>query len=118
MTKQFFQEKMKIIFADFGQTEYTPNRLQIIWEHCQDLPERSFAWIVTHFCRSKSVKYPPLPDHFIEAAMEQRKHLQGGTGTSRPAESLPQPSGEALDNVLKKLGVLNLTEAIKRRQVR
>lgn len=114
MTKEFFHQQMKIIIENFKPDEYTPGRVAIIWEDCKDLPEKSFAWIVKHFLRTKSVKYPPLPEDFIIAATEQRKLVNDGWKKQPEFSDAPAPSGEALDQVLKRLGVPNLLEAVKK----
>ncbi len=106
---------MEALVKIFGPTEYK-DRMGLIFTEVQDLPERHFAWICKHFSMTKSVKYPPLPEEFREAANLQRKHINEGMVSKRVSEELPIPSGEALDGVFKKLGVTNLSEAIKHRE--
>lgn len=117
MTHEAFMNEMKTIIADFGGAEYTPNRMKLIWEACHDLPDRNFRAIVTHFCRSRPVKYPPLPDHFAEEATRQRKILAGDRFQS-PREPISDPvsSSQALERVLAQLGVSSLAEAIQRQR--
>ena len=118
MTNEFFKLQMNIIMSDFGREEYTANRMQIIWEHCQDLPNSSFERIVKHFCATKSVKYPPLPTHFHEEALNQRKILNNsGDRKSRNHEGeLTHSSGEALSDILKKYGVVSLADVIRKKR--
>ena len=117
MTHDFFAEQMKSLIADFGAAEFTPNRLRMIFEACSDLPDRSFQNICTHFLQTKSLKYPPLPTHFIEESHRQRKllgvsaiRLVTGTETADPVNS-----AESLSRVLKAMGAKNLTDAVMRR---
>ena len=116
MTHEFFMAEMKTLMADFGHAEYTPNRLKLIWESCSDLPDRNFRAIVTHFCRSRPVKYPPLPDHFSEEAHRQRKILAGDRFQTPRENSEIEPAGQSLARVLEKLGVSSLEEAIRRQR--
>lgn len=73
MTEHFFRDQMKMIVEDFGPKEYTPLRMRDIWLLCKDLTEDQFAKIVTHFRRTRMLKYPPLPTHFEEEAYRQRQ---------------------------------------------
>lgn len=111
MTPDFFNRQMKIIIEDFGPAEYTTHKMRIIWEHCGDLPDKNFAWIVQHFLRSRSVKYPPLPDHFIEAAIEQRKFLRESKPQLRTVNEL-EPASRPLKDILAEMGASNVIEAM------
>ncbi len=115
MTQDAFMKHMQDIIKIFGAKEYE-NRMPLIYETVSDLPEKNFAWICKHFCMTVPVKYPPLPTHFEEAAIEQRKKLSDGYGYKKESYDVPMPAGDALNDVLKRLGVANLTEAIKRRK--
>jgi len=113
MTLDFFQSQMKIIVEDFGKEEYTKSKTQMIWDYCRDLPDRSFAYIVRHFIETKSVKYPPLPTHFKEAALEQKKILRGESVHSKIDESgTVEQAGEALQGYLSKIGATSILDAI------
>lgn len=112
MTQDFFNKQMQFIIDDFGPAEYPTHKMRIIWEQCGDLPPKNFAWIVQHFLRSRSVKYPPLPDHFIEAAIEQRKHLREPKPQLRTANEL-EPVGRPLNEILADMGANNVIEAMQ-----
>jgi len=114
MNRQEFEKAMGPIFENFGNGEYTPMRVKIIWDNCGDLPRRNFEWIVAHFLRSRSLKYPPLPDHFIEAAIEQRKVLsERRFNQPEPTKGL-QPTGQWLEKEFNKFGVTNLSDLLKK----
>lgn len=116
MTEKFFADQMTIVFEDFGRDEYTTNRLKIIWESCKDLPDKNFAAIVRHFQRSRSVKWPPLPDHFIEEAINQRKtiRLNSEVGLGDLAITASERKIEGLAKVLEMYKAKDLNEAIRK----
>lgn len=116
MTREFFVEQMKLIVADFGADEYTPHRMSLIWDHCKDLTDRSFAWIVRHFCETKSVKYPPLPTHFAEAALEQHKILRQTFGEKKVVRAADEPerTGVVLYEFLERTGARTVWEGIQK----
>lgn len=116
MTEEFFRKQMQIIINDFGNAEYTPNRVNLIWNHCKDLPDNNFSWIVKHFCLTKPVKYPPVPNDFIEEANKQRMLIHGGTSGPKSDIFDLKPPSDALDKILKGMGVISLTEAIEKRK--
>jgi hypothetical protein len=116
MNKEFFLEQMKVITADFGDVEYTPHRLGLIWQAVHDLPEQNFRNIVLHFCRTRSVKYPPLPTHFHEEAVNQRKLLAPDrifATHRRDSDRLEHTEG-SLQRVLQRLGVSSISEALNK----
>lgn len=114
MTLQFFQQEMKTLIEDFGPTEFTNHKMKMIWEFCFDLPERSFAYIIKHFIETRSVKYPPLPTHFREAALEQKKILlrENVNWDKSNEEITTAQAGEALNSYLTKIGAGSILEAI------
>lgn len=116
MTRAFFLSQMKTLIEDFGAAEFTQNRMNMIWESCSDLPDRSFQNICRHFLQTKPIKYPPLPTHFIEEAQNQRKLLAtGGLRLVRTETADPVNPSESLSRVLKSMGVSSLTDAVMRR---
>lgn len=117
MTKDEFKKHMDSITAVFGEAEYKA-RMPVIYELVCDLPASNFAWICKHFLLTKSVKYPPLPEEFREAAAGQRKIITNGQREHRRIVDMPVPSGEALESTLKKLGVPSLSEAIRKRNLK
>ena len=118
MTPQFFQNQLKILMEDFGPDEYTKNKTQMIWEFCHELPEKNFAFVIRHFIETRSVKYPPLPTHFREAALEQKKILRGESIHSKIEETgTIEQAGEALQGYLSKIGAGRILEAIEKNKV-
>lgn len=117
MSPQFFENQMKILIADFGPAEYTTMKTKIIWEFCHHLPERNFAYIIRHFLETKSVKYPPLPTHFREAAMEQEKIIRGEASFQKinQAEEISmEHAAEGMRSYLKSIGAESIIDAIQK----
>ena len=114
MKPEFFQQQMELLFANFGKEEYTPTRVNLIHEHCKDLPDYNFGRIIRHFLETKSVKYPPLPSHFHEAALEQKKLLeqQGVGGYSKWSQPL-QYSETPIKEIMQRLGGSSAVEALE-----
>ena len=110
MTQPEFQNAMKLLFETFGTAEYQPGRVKLIFDDCSDLSEFEFRSIVKHFCKTKSVKYPPLPSHFNEEAQGQRK-----LRTDRQVERTVKEAGERPDGklaaLLDQIGASNAFEA-------
>lgn len=114
LSKSYFEKQMGILIGDFGQAEYTPAKINLIWDHCKDLPDYNFGRIILHFLETKSVKYPPLPTHFHEAAIEQRKHLdQQGLGNRRMSLAPAEYSNTPIKEIMKKLGGESALEALE-----
>ncbi len=118
MTEEFFRKQMQIIINDFGNNEYTPNRVNLIWSHCKDLPEDNFARIVKHFCLTKPVKYPPLPNDFIEEANRQRNLINSEIKRPISWDDGLTRSDDALEKVLKGMGASNLSEAVQKAKLK
>jgi len=114
LNPKYFQQQMAILTGDFGPAEYTPTRVNLIWDHCKDLPDYNFGRIIRHFLETKSVKYPPLPTHFHEAAIEQRKMLdQQGLGNRRMSLAPAEYSNTPIKEIMKKLGGESALEALE-----
>lgn len=114
MKLEFFQQQMQILTRDFGSAEYTPTRVELIWEYCKDLPDYNFGRIIRHFLDTKPIKYPPLPTHFHEAAIEQRKSLeQQGLGKTRTFGQPAEYSQTPIKEIMKKLGGETALEALE-----
>jgi len=114
MTDREFKKHMQDLIKVFGTSEYE-NRMQYIYEIVSDLPENYFAWIIKHFILTKSVKYPPLPEEFREAAELQRKHIREKDSQKEVFKIAElEPTGEALTDILSKFGASNLYEVIKK----
>lgn len=114
MTKQQFMTHMQNLLKVFGRTEYE-NRMEVIYELVADLPEANFAWIVKHFTLTKSVKYPPLPEEFREAAQLQRKHIRENVFQKEIRQNdEPESGGVVLKQFLEKLGAKSPTEALEK----
>lgn len=114
MNLQYFQQQMQILTRDFGAAEYTPTRVELIWEYCKDLPDYNFGRIIRHFLDTKPIKYPPLPTHFHEAALEQRKSLeQQGLGNRRGPLVAQEYSNTPIKEIMKKLGGESAVEALE-----
>lgn len=114
MTINHFHQQMALLTKNFGTAEYTPTRIELIWEHCKDLPDNNFGRIINHFLETKSVKFPPLPTHFHEAAIEQRKLLhQQGNGNGRGPIGPVEWSNTPIKEIMKKLGGENALEALE-----
>lgn len=119
MTLQFYQQQMKILIEDFGPTEFTVHKTKMIWESCYDLPNENFAKIVKHFIKTKSNKYPPLPIHFEECAIEQRKTLNGEHRLlthSNDEKTTIEQAGIALNEYLTKIGATSIMHAIEKQK--
>ncbi len=108
MTKDFFKNQILILTRNFGATEYTPDRIALIWSICNDLDDKAFERVIKFFLETKSVRYPPVPAEFREAAVLQRKlitaksdpvRLLGDQSSNRPAEI-----SQMVNNFLHKLG--------------
>lgn len=114
MNRPYFETQIKLLISDFGPTEFTSGKVSMIWEHCKDLPDENFGKIVKHFIETKSNKYPPLPTHFHEAAIEQRKLLerQGFGKTWRSGEATW--SETPIKEIMKKLGGESAVEALEK----
>jgi hypothetical protein len=114
MTKPFFEKQLGLLIIDFGQAEYTPSRVNLIWEYCKDLPEYNFQRIIKHFLDTRPIKYPPLPTHFQEAALEQQKLLElqgiGNSKFSKPGEYSNTP----IKDIMKKLGGESAVEVLEK----
>lgn len=115
MTKEYFEKQMGVLIGDFGHAEYTPAKINLIWDHCRDLPDYNFGRIIRHFLETKSVKYPPLPTHFHEAALEQKKLLESqGVGKGRVTSGgSAEWSSTPIKEIMKKLGGESALEALE-----
>ena len=115
MEAPFFKTQMQLLTADFGPEEYTNGRIALIWETCNDLPDSSFAKIIRHFRMTKSVKYPPLPQHFFEEAINQRKLLnsQKRNIISIEGNQSPDQPTRSLNEILGEMGFNSLAEAVR-----
>lgn len=115
MTKQYYSQQIALLTTNFGTAEYTPTRIDLIWDHCKDLPDYNFGRIIRHFLETKSIKYPPLPTHFHEAALEQRKLLdQQGLGNRRSPVGPLEYSNTPIKEIMKKLGGETAVEALEK----
>ncbi len=115
MSPEFFMQQMEILTTDFGSAEYTPTRNKLIWEYCKDLPDYNFGRIIRHFLDTKPIKYPPLPTHFHEAALEQKKLLeQQGLGKTRSYLAPGEYSNTPIKEIMKKLGGESAVEALEK----
>lgn len=118
MTQSFFNQQMKLIIDTFGPVEYPPPKKQAIWDECKDLPDHAFAKIVKHFIWTKPVKYPPLPTHFFEEAIGQRKLLnqkQEAPRETTPTKE-PEDSAAVLKRVLERMGASSIQDAINKQR--
>lgn len=110
MTRKFFEEQMSIIASNFGSTEYTKDRVAIIFEIVKDLPDENFKKIVRFFLETKSVKWPPLPSDFREAYYAQKKIINSEVRHIFK-EDLPHPglnrSKEVVEQIQNFLSRLN-----------
>lgn len=114
MRPEFFEKQMSLLTSDFGTAEYTATKVAMIWDYCKDLPEYNFGRIIRHFIETRSVKYPPLPTHFHEAAIEQRKSIDAqGLGNRRTATGELQWSDTPIKEIMKKLGGESALEALE-----
>lgn len=113
MTKQYYSQQIALLTSNFGTAEYTPTRIDLIWDHCKDLPDYNFGRIIRHFLETKSVKYPPLPTHFHEAALEQRKLIQQ-QGPVQTRTSSGEWSNTPIKEIMKKLGGESAVEALEK----
>lgn len=105
-----FEQAMKPIFETFGKAEYPPQRTKLIYDDVSDLTEFEFRSIVKHFCKTKSVKYPPLPGDFNTEAQGQRK-LREHRAVERVLATEGQHQGGTLERILKQMGASNIWEA-------
>lgn len=109
MTPESFQNLMQPILDVFGMNEYSPTRLQLIFEVVGDLPDKNFAMIVRHFCKSRSVKNPPLPTHFEEESMGQRKRILDYS-MEDASQAIDDRGPEKLQELLGKYGATNVLD--------
>jgi hypothetical protein len=121
MTDRFFEKQMGILWDVFSKTEYPPVRVEMIWKNCKDLPDVNFENIIKFFISTKPIKFPPLPNDFIEEANRQRAMLINGSnsrnGWRSEIDNL-QPAGEVLQDILKQNNVTSITEIIKNKKYR
>jgi hypothetical protein len=114
MNNAEFKKQMDSLIEVFGPAEYQ-KRMPIIYELVSDLPEKNFAWIVKHFILTKSIKYPPLPEEFREAAAQQRKRIREDSFKKEFRENdEPESGGVVLKQFLERLGAKNAIEAMQK----
>lgn len=111
MTKSNFDAQMGMIMNVFGTAEYTKERNKLIWDACEDLTDKSFAYIVKTFLRTRKHNHPPLPIDFEEAAHSQRKVVQNYANNSM-FEKIEERGPEKMKEILAGYGANSLEEAV------
>ncbi len=108
MTKACFVAQMSLLTRNFGTSEYTEERAALIWSICKDLNDKAFENIIKFFLETKSVRYPPVPSEFREAAYLQRKQANSIEPKKqlehRPESPRPAKIDAMVNNFLVKLG--------------
>lgn len=113
MNASHFDEQMKRLYSTFGEKSFSNERIRLIWNHVSDLPDNNFTRIVNHLLSTQ--RYAPLPKEFKEAAVAERKAMEGDKH-SVPAIMTSNFKGDgSLQKVLagKYDGCKNLFEAIE-----
>lgn len=108
-----FERAMKPIFETFGTAEYPAPRVKLIYDDVDDLTEIEFRQIVKHFCKTKPVKYPPLPTHFHEEAHNVRKARLQPVSTVLPV-GIDVRDGPGLEHATKAFGAGSAYEAVQK----
>jgi hypothetical protein len=110
MTAAHFNQQMGRLYSLFGEKNFPPERLKIIWSSVEGLDDGSFTKIINHFV--SSFRQAPLPKDFNEASRLERHHAFKPNMPS--IETISHNSG-SLKKVLEEKypGCKNLLEAIE-----
>lgn len=107
-----FDEGMQDILSTFGMNEYSKKRIELIKSHTKDLMPGEFKKIVKHFLETKSVKYPPLPNDFLEQANVVVKSRYTSYKPNRGVSNDYGYSDTTIEEIASKYGAKTILDAV------
>lgn len=76
MNFNFFNDQIQRLVSTFGKTNFSDERVKLIWNISERLNENEFKQIVNHFLAN--ARYAPLPDDFNQAVKAELKSRPQG----------------------------------------
>lgn len=113
MTQAEFIKIMEPIPKQFGEKQYE-HRMNLIFEHVADLPGWALSKIVRYFLETNKMHDPPMPVHFREQAIIQRKAMMRENPNWENQTDEPVRSGDTIEQILLKSGNKQAIEAAKK----